>query len=399
MKLAFFAYPHRGGTFTVFRHLRAGLGRHGVDVYWLGVGPLAHAAFQDPAWRAERVCGTACGQSDDDERAQAIALRRTIELERFDGVVVNVHADPVQTNLVRYLPRSLLRMLIVHNITPGTYAAATAVRDHVHGVVCVSRRIKEDLVARHGFSRASIGTIPNATDLPLAEARRPPLEEAPLRILSLGRVEDQAKGVLWLPDIMRRLPPELRLTVAGDGPDLKRLKQRSGDLGDRIRFVGAVSPTEVAPLLAEHDVLLAPSRFEGFMITAAEAMASGCVPVASCIRGVTDTVIEDGVSGLLFPVGDLDAAAIAVRRLDTDRDLWLSLSHQGQEQARTRFSIERLGADYASLIKHLDRERPSIAAPLDIADWRLPAGLRPGLRTYLPTSVKNFIRMVRERAA
>src|SRR5690606_40684837 len=70
-------------------------------------------------------------------------------------------------------------------------AAATAVRDHVHGAVCVSRRIEEDLVARHGFSRASIGTIANATDLPLAEARRPPLEEAPLRILSLGRVEDR----------------------------------------------------------------------------------------------------------------------------------------------------------------------------------------------------------------
>src|SRR5690606_22800856 len=168
--------------------------------------------------------------SHDDVRAQAIALRKTIELERFDGVVVNVHADPVQTNLVRYLPRSLLRMLIVHNITPGTYAAATAVRDHVHGVVCVSLRLEEDLVAGHGFSRASIGTIPNATDLTLAEARRPALEEAPLRILSLGRVEDQAKGVLWLPDIMRRLPPELRLTVAGDGPDLERLKQRSGDL-------------------------------------------------------------------------------------------------------------------------------------------------------------------------
>jgi glycosyltransferase involved in cell wall biosynthesis len=204
---------------------------------------------------------------------------------------------------------------------------------------------------------------------------------------------------LWLPEIMRRLPPELRLTVAGDGPDLERLKQRSGDLGDRIRFVGAVSPSEVAPLLAEHDVLLAPSRFEGFMITAAEAMASGCVPVASRIRGVTDTVIEDGISGLLFPVGDLDAAAMAVRRLDTDRDLWLSLSHQGQEQARTRFSVERLGADYASLIEHLRLAPLAIAASLDIAHWRLPPGLRPGLRTYLPTPVKNFIRMVRERAA
>lgn len=399
MKFAYFAYPHRGGTFTVFRHLRAGLGDHGIDVRWLGVGALAHAAFRDPAWRAERACGTVCGHPGEDERSEALSLRAAIEAGGFDGVFVNVHADPIQTNLARYLPRSLLRILIVHNVTPGTYAAAAAVRDHVHGVVCVSRRIEEDLVLRHGFDPASICTIANGTDFPAAVPRdRPPKEDA-LRLLSLGRIEDQAKGILWLPDILKRLPAEFRLTVAGDGPDLARLRQRSTELGSRIRLVGAVSPAGVASLLVEHDVLLAPSRFEGFMITAVEAMAAGCVPVVSRIRGVTDTVIDDGETGLLFPVGSLDTAAGAIRRLDADRAFWLRLSRNGQERVRRQFGIDRLGADYARLVDRLGRAPPPIAAPLDLAGWSLPRGLRPGLRTYLPTPVKNFIRMMRERAA
>lgn len=220
-----------------------------------------------------------------------------------------------------------------------------------------------------------------------------------MRLLSLGRIEDQAKGILWLPDILKRLPAEFRLTVAGDGPDLARLRQRSTELGSRIRLVGAVSPAGVASLLVEHDVLLAPSRFEGFMITAVEAMAAGCVPVVSRIRGVTDTVIDDGETGLLFPVGSLDTAAGAIRRLDADRAFWLRLSRNGQERVRRQFGIDRLGADYARLVDRLGRAPPPIAAPLDLAGWSLPRGLRPGLRTYLPTPVKNFIRMMRERAA
>lgn len=399
MKFAFFGYPHRGGTFAVFRHLRAGLAEWGIEVSWLGVGPLAHDAMADPAWSGDRACGSVCGTRQDDETLQAISMVDAIEAGGFDGVFVNVHADPVQTNLARYLPSGLLRILIVHNITPGTYAAAAAVRDHVHAIVCVSGRIEQDLIARYGFGSVPIRTIPNATDIAVAPARASPAEGKPLRILSLGRIEDQAKGVLWLPEILRRLPAPFSLTIAGDGPDLERLRRRSRDLGDRIRFVGAVSPEAVAAEMVAHDVLLAPSRFEGFMITAVEAMASGCVPVVSRIRGVTDSVVEDGVSGLLFPVGETESAARAIRRLDADRRFWSRLSENGQEQVRARFRVERLGRDYAGLIAHLRQSPPVLAKAADLTNWRMVPGLRPGLRTFLPKAVKNFIRTIRERAA
>lgn len=401
MKLAFFGHPHLGGTFTVFRHLRAGLAASGsgVAVEWLGIGPDAHAVRHDPGWRSEWSTGHAAGTPEDDEPSQAEAMISHLVREGFDGVVINVHADRVQTNLARYLPRSMLRLMIVHNITPATYAAASAIRDHVHATVCVSSRIRDDLVERHGFRPGATHRIHNAVDLPppAPERRRAPNQK--LRLLSLGRVEDQAKGVLWLPEILTRLPDDVSLTVAGDGPDLERLRRGSTSLGQRIRFLGRVSPTDVPALMASHDILVAPSRFEGFMITLAEAMAAGCVPVASRIRGVTDTVVEDGVTGFLFPVGDISAAADAIRRLRGNPVLWQVMSRDGPNAMRERFSIERMARDYGSLLVRLDREPPGIAPPLPLEKWRMPRGLRGGLRSHLPTPIKNWLRGIRERAA
>ncbi|WP_336799863.1 glycosyltransferase family 4 protein [Kaistia sp. MMO-174] len=401
MKLAFFGYPHLGGTFTVFRHLRDGLAASGsgIAVEWLGIGPDAHAVLQDHDWRSEWSTGHAAGSLNDDEPVQAEAMISHLVREGFDGVVVNVHADRVQTNLARYLPRSILRLMIVHNITPATYSAAVAIRDHVHATVCVSDRIRDDLMEKHGFRPSAIHRIHNAVELPPPAPARRRAASQPLHLLSLGRVEDQAKGVLWLPEILARLPDDVSLTVAGDGPDLERLRRASTSLGQRIRFLGRVSPTDVPALMASHDVLIAPSRFEGFMITLAEAMAAGCVPVASRIGGVTDTVVEDGVTGLLFPVGDIAAAAEAIRRLRGDPVLWQVMSRDGPSAMRARFSIDRMARDYEALLACLDREPPSIAAPLALDKWRLPRGLRGGLRSHLPTPIKNWLRGIRERAA
>ncbi|MDX7324888.1 glycosyltransferase, partial [Providencia rettgeri] len=56
-------------------------------------------------------------------------------------------------------------------------------------------------------------------------------------------------------------------------------------------FLGAVHPEAVFDLLLRHDVLVMPSRFEGFGLTITEAMSAGCIPVVSRIRGVTDTIV------------------------------------------------------------------------------------------------------------
>lgn len=396
VKLAYFVKPHLGGTYTVFRQLRKGLRAHGIEVEWMG---LSHDAREAVAWTDTSENGVLLHtESCSTEKQQAEAILAALHERGFDGVFVNVLADRVQMNLARYLPAHILRIMIVHNITPGTYAAARALRDHVHATVGVSQRCRRDLIVHHGFPVSRTFSIPNAMEvegLPARERHSEPGE--PLKVLYLGRVEDASKGVFWLSDIMATVTEPVTLTVAGNGPDLEALKKRLEPHAARTSFVGAVSPDQVPETLASHDVLLMPSRFEGFGLTLLEAMAAGCVPVVSEIVGVTDTIAEHDVSGILFPVGDWRAAARSIDGLARDPDRLDAMSANARHRVAEKFGLKRMAGAYARLVADMAHERPPIALPLPMDEWATPLGLRAGLRTYLPAPVKNWLRVARER--
>jgi glycosyltransferase involved in cell wall biosynthesis len=398
MKIAYFVLPHLGGTYSVFKHLRAGLAPDGIDLRWLGLAPRGKTRTSE--MERDAALGTLVEiEAQDDERAVARRLERAVLAGGYEGVVVNVLGDRVQTNIVRYLRPDILRLMVVHNITPGTYAAARAIRDHVHATVCVSQRCRDDLVKHHHFRQAHISVVPNAisTDAyPQVDRPPRPLGEG-LRLLFLGRVEDASKGVLWLPDIARRLPSSAMLTIAGDGPDLERLKAAMPHDPPRIHYTGAVDAARVPVLMAAHDVFLMPSRYEGLPMALVEAMAAGCVPVASSLRGVTDTIIDDGRDGLLFPVGDAAAAARLAGSLDKSRARLHELSAGARRKVAGGFTVERMAADYATVLRAISADPPQIAPSLALEAWSQPAGLRDGLRTYLPRPLKNWLRVVRER--
>lgn len=397
MKIAYFVLPHLGGTYSVFRHLRVGLALHGIELCWLGLLPAGQGLA--PGLEREAAFGTLVeAASGDDEKSTARLMERAILTGGFDGVIVNVLSDRIQTNIVRYLPDDLIRLMVVHNITPGTYAAAEAIRPHVHATVCVSQRCRDDLVKHHNFPAERTTVIANAVSLDSFPAtdRSPRSIGQGLRLLFLGRIEDASKGVLWLPDILARLPASATMTIAGDGPDLKRLKAVMPE-DARTTYAGAVNSAAVPALLAEHDVFLMPSRYEGLPMALVEAMATGCVPVASRLRGVTDMLVEHGRDGLLFPVGDIGSAADIVRGLDKDRAHLLSLARAARCKVAGTFTVERMAAAYAVLLREITANPPPIAAPLALDGWSMPRGLRAGLRTFLPRPLKNWLRVVRER--
>jgi glycosyltransferase involved in cell wall biosynthesis len=399
LNFSYLAIPHTGGAFTVFRSLHAGLAPHGIRVGWLGVGPAAQAAYFDPRWSVEREHGIALGGHVIDDRQQAEELIRFLETSGVDGIFVNVFGDKAQTNAMRYLNPAIRRIMIVHSTSLGTYAAARAVRDCVHATVGVSPRVRCDLVARYGFAEGRTYAIPNAVDRSAFDrprSSRPSVQ--PLRVLFLGRIVDEDKGVFWLPKIMERLGSEaVEFHVVGDGRDLPELKRRCSRFGGRIHFWGRVPPEQVPQVCVDSEVILFPSRFEGLGLSLVEAMATGCVPIASHIRGVTDFVVEDGVSGILFPVGSAVAAADAIKRLAGDRVMLRRMSAAAQKSVGGRFALTTMAQAYARVIASVIEAPPPIADRLDLRHWRYPRGLRPSLRSYLPTRLKNFLRGLRER--
>ncbi len=399
MKFASFIIPHIGGTWTVAKNLREGLKLHNIEVRWIGIGPGGLHALNNPAFAHERNFGEVVAQNEENLQVQARLLIEHIMENDYDGVFIDVLGGILQANIARYLPENILRIMIVHSITPGTYAFARAIRDYVHATVAVSPRIQRDLVKFHGFSEDRVMCIPHG--LRIDNSYKPLIrtDSATLRLLFLGRIEDTAKGVFWIPKIMKPIKNlDITLTIAGDGPDSNGLKRCLLFLGEKLNWLGKVHPDNVAEIYSNHDVLLMPSRFEGFPLSLVEAMGCGCVPVVSHIQGVTDYIVKAGETGFLFPIGKVRQAAEYIRRIYFHRETLDKMSKSCKEDVRGRFTLEQMSSAYAKLIKELTENRPEIFSPLSIDNWYLPSGLKAGFRTILPTRIKNFLRKWRERA-
>jgi len=390
------------GLYSVVLTLRRELARHGIDLGWIAAGKTIARRAHEGGTPEDFSFGTLLATETDEELAKARALIDHISDAKPDVVIFHVLGGPLETNVARYLPPSIRRIVVTHSITRGTYLAARAIRDWVHAAVGVSPRAAADLVSEHDFDPAWTQSIPNGVDVDAFEHGRSKRTMSPhLRVLSVGRIEHAAKGVLWMPGIVKRAVRSgagLTLTVAGDGPDLGRLKESVSRAGlySRVRFLGTVPRAAVPGLMAEHDVLLFPSVYEGFGITLVEAMAAGCVPVASLIRGVTDTIVTDRETGLLFPVGGRTAAARCLVRLARERGTLAALSRAALTAARN-FSVERQGEAYFKLLRQVvDHPRP-IAPPLPVSEWRLPSELQAGYRRFIPASVKHTLRLLEGR--
>ncbi len=121
-----------------------------------------------------------------------------------------------------------------------------------------------------------------------------------------------------------------------------------------------------------------------------EAMAGGCVPVASRLRGVTDFVVQDGKTGLLFEMGDTRAAAAAIRALQGDRATHARMSAAGRADVQTRFSMAPMAANYAELLKAVAGLKPPEKTRYGRNFSLLSFGRQ--WQQKMPIGLKNFVR-------
>ncbi len=185
--------------------------------------------------------------------------------------------------------------------------------------------------------------ILNGIDLErFAAAPRP----VPGRVVSIARLAPQKRPDL-LVRAFRRVE-DAELLLVGDGPlrpEVERLVAELG-LGDRVRLVG--NRRDVADLLAEAACVVLASDYEGCPLTVLEAMAAGVPVVATRVGGVPE-LIDDGRTGLLVEPGDERALGAAISLALDARELGAA----AREEARRRFSRERMAAEIAALYEEV----------------------------------------------
>jgi glycosyltransferase involved in cell wall biosynthesis len=148
--------------------------------------------------------------------------------------------------------------------------------------------------------------------------------------------------------------PALRLVLVGDGPcrsDIERQVVSLG-IGPRVHLCGNV--LDARPLYPALDIVVQASDTEGMPNAMLEAAAAGRAIVATAAGGTVEIVV-DGDTGLLVPVGDLDALAQGIRRLATDQGLRTGLGAAARARAEEAFGMDRFIREFAELYQTLAR--------------------------------------------
>ena len=263
--------------------------------------------------------------------AYALALHRRFGIP----LVVTSHGETVADDRAVFTRSALLRAALRRSL-----AAAES-------VTAPSGFVLADL--RRNFGLVDGTVVPNGvvTAPPEGSGQAPP----PGRyLLAVGRL-GYMKGFDLLVDAFAGadLDPDLRLAIAGDGPEHDRLVEAIGRLGiaDRVDLVGRLDPAGVARAMSGAVAVVVPSRMEAFGIVALEAWRSGA-PLVMTDRGGASEFVRDGIDGILVDPQDSAALRAALSRIASDEGLRSALSAAGRDRV-PEFTWARVAKAYEDL--------------------------------------------------
>lgn len=224
-------------------------------------------------------------------------------------------------------------------------------------VTAVSAYLRDETYRAFGCVSCDIRTIPNFVNLaeyhPADRAACSTLAPAGHKFISHVsnfREVKRVRDVVRVFGRIRRAMPAT-LVMIGDGPERPDAEREAAELGvtDDVRFLGRLD--SVAMLLQASDLFLLPSQSESFGLAALEAMACGAPVVATRTGGLPE-VIEDGVSGILEPVGSVEAMGRRAVELLRDPLRHVAMADAAVSRAR-RFSADDVVPLYEALYREV----------------------------------------------
>ncbi len=214
------------------------------------------------------------------------------------------------------------------------------------GVTSISQYLKDKTLADFGITR-EIAVVPNFVNCDVytpvgdesvraaARKRLVGTDEPILIHLSNFRPVKRVVDVVKVfAQVTRAIPSQL--VLVGDGPDRSAAEWLVHDLKiqDRVHFLG--KQDRVNELLPLGDLMLMPSQLESFGLAALEAIACKVPTIGTRVGGVPE-LIDDGETGLLFAVGDVDAMAHGAIGLLTERERLQLMRDAARRTAQKRY--------------------------------------------------------------
>ncbi|WP_204141999.1 glycosyltransferase family 4 protein [Halomicronema sp. CCY15110] len=205
-------------------------------------------------------------------------------------------------------------------------------------IICVSEYDRQ-LGLQCGMSAHRLITVHNGMPQVANQYRAEPSRSEPVVMTMVARFDQQKDhGTL-----IRALVgvPGLQLNLIGDGPTLPTMQALVADLGltSQVKFLGFRA--DIAACLAESQIFVLISHWEGFPRTIIEAMRAGLPVVATQVGGVAEAVL-DGVTGFCIPPEDETMLRQRLQQLMQAASLRQDMGAAGRQRYQTQFTFERM---------------------------------------------------------
>jgi glycosyltransferase involved in cell wall biosynthesis len=276
-------------------------------------------------------------------------------------VVVTVHGwsfaagvPPLRAAVYRWIERATSPLSADKTITVSEYDRELALRTGIlraHGVVTVHNGMPD-----------------------IAPAGRADPGRTPVRLVMVARLARQKDHPTLLRALAGLRDHPWELDLVGEGPLSGQLEALAVSLGirDRVHFLG--QRLDVVRILADAQVSLLVTNWEGFPLSILEAMRAALPVVASAVGGVGESVRE-GKTGFLVPPGQVQPLRDRLEQLLTDSDLRVRLGAQGRAVYEQHFTLDH------TVSKTLAVYRDILKCELGGAPDRTPSGNESLART------------------
>lgn len=293
-------------------------------------------------------------------------FRRVLKQYRPDAAHVQYMAPGA-------IPILLLRLLGLHQIIATAHTAADIypslrlvhfIQQHcVRAFTCITELAERSFFGtshlyteQTRLKKRNHFTIYNALPAGISISRQAKSQNRPLTIGVVSRLESIKGMDLVVPAFaqVKACHPEMQLLIVGDGSLRKQMEEQAhkAELEKAVEFAGRQPQEKLSSYYDRIDILLMPSRSEGFGLTAIEGMARGCVVVAARTGGLPE-VVRDGEVGLLHEPEQVEDLAVQINKLIEQPTLWKQFSNKATTYVQ-RFSFERFSQLFNNLYQKIE---------------------------------------------